>query len=127
MNISRIVFLVFSIISFEALGADCEKWKSEIASVSWALGGYIKAYSDYSTKKDDVMHHQLMKKSKDVLAKLAEAQGRAMSISSCPSPEGKYERRRNLLLQTINVASPTISASRYLAPAIKEAVDREHE
>ncbi len=117
--------MVFSTLAFSTNASACEKWKSEIASMAWQLGGYIKAFTKYSGGSGEVMHHQLSDKSREIAVKMKKLQSYASSTASCEDMDGKYERRRNLLLNTIRTALPIVSNGKYLAPAIKDALDKE--
>lgn len=117
--------IVFYALAFSTNASACEQWKSEIASLAWQLGGYIKAFTKYSGGSAEVMHHQLSDKSREVATKMKKLQSYVSSTASCDDMDGKYERRRNLLLNTIRTALPIVSNGKYLAPAIKDALDRE--
>lgn len=96
-----------------------------MASLAWQLGSYIKAFSKYSGGSSEVMHHQLADKSREVTAKMKKIQSYVSSTASCSHADGKYEGRKRLLLSTIRTALPIVSNGKYLAPAIKDALDKE--
>lgn len=117
--------LVISLFAFSPSSFACEKWKTEIGKLSWHLGSYLKTYHAYETRRDDVMHHQLMNKSREISEKLTNLRGYTVSTESCEHPDGKFEARRRLILSTLKIALPTITAAKYLAPAIKEKIDHD--
>jgi hypothetical protein len=127
MKAWKVIVLSCSVLVLPSSASACEKWKSEIASLAWDLGGYIKAFTKYSNGSGDVMHHQLADKSGEVRGKILRIKSHVESTSSCDDPTGKYERRRNLLLNTMNTALPIIAGSKYLAPAIKDKLESEKE
>jgi hypothetical protein len=116
------LLFAFAAMVISSSGMACEKWKSELAKLAWNLGGYAKAYHSYETKADDVMHHQLMNKSRDVVKVMDDLAQYANSEPSC-SGDDVYEKRRQLLLSAISKARPIVIGAKYLAPAIKEKLD----
>ena len=127
MKALKVALISIAVLATSTDVSACEKWKSEIASLAWDLGGYIKAFTKYSNGNQGVMHHQLSNKASEVREKVLKIKYHVESTSSCDDPNGKYERRRNLLLNTINTALPIITGSKYLAPAIKDRLDSEKE
>lgn len=116
---------MIALLTFNSSAFACEKWRTEIGKLSWHLGSYIKAYHSYETKRDEVMHHQLMKKSQEISEKLESLRAYAASTQSCEHPDGKFESRKQLILSTLKIVLPAITAAKYLAPALKEKIDRD--
>ena len=125
-HIFRSAIVICLLLSFPSiiLAFGCEKWKSEIAGLGCNLASYISTYAKYTQK--EISYSDFRSECDALCAKIKKIQSHAQEESSCSHSDGKYEKRRAVLLKTIDMALPTMTTGKYLAPAIKEAL-RKHE
>jgi len=96
----------------------CETFRMELASLSWQLGGYISDYHSYQT--GTLSRNELTANAAKVTRKLREIRSQVEPAVPCDDPERSYEKRKSNIVSTINTSLPIVSASEYLAAAIKE-------
>lgn len=113
------VIVVFYILSENVYA--CDKWKSEIVSVSWSIGKYIKLYGKYVDNKIDKTNFML--EADEVIDKLENVSAYINSTESCEHPSDKYEKRKELLISSLYFSLPIMKSGEYLAGSIKEKLN----
>ena len=99
----------------------CEKWKSEIGSALHSFGKYLKNYKKYVDNK--ITAEEFRHEADEAIYKLQNVDQKVNETSSCTDPEGKFEKRRVLLSDTLNYAIPIMEKGELLAENIKEKLN----
>lgn len=118
-TLSTVLILALSLTSAEAFS--CEKWKSEIGWAVVDIGKYISLYAKF--EKSKISESDFKYKSNELINKLAEIKSRAETVASC-TDDTKFENRRVALLDALNISIGAITGGKYLAPAVKEDLQR---
>ncbi|MBX3308089.1 MAG: hypothetical protein KF751_18745 [Nitrospira sp.] len=99
----------------------CEKWKSEFLGAGATVTSYINAHRKYFNQK---MTDVEFKTQTDTwLDKLALLEVKVKAVDSCPHPENKFEKRKDLLLKTLAVVMPLMKSGEEVAPQIRQRLD----
>lgn len=93
-----IVLFVCMFLSFNAIA--CDKWKGEL----WTLGSNVKDYYNiYKDYKGGSMDKAMFTmKSEMIVSELNDLKDYTNGTSSCSNDSGKYESRKETLLNYIN-------------------------
>ncbi|KOR29218.1 hypothetical protein TI04_09155 [Achromatium sp. WMS2] len=97
-------------------GSNCEKWKSEIASSVWNIGKYMTAYSKYISGAID--QSTFRSKADDAIGDLERVLSRVDSVESCAAHDGKYQRRHDLLSNSLHTVLPLMRVGEIVSSVI---------